>query len=224
MTRRDLYVSAIIGFISGFFLWWILTKYFTFGQIEWGSFIYDYIHGYGDGLEVIILMIVMGFLFPFGLFVASFLLAQWFSGIRKFAKFAAVGVMNTLVDAGILIFLASSSAVYTGIQIGGYNMISSSIALINSYFWNKLWVFERKDSKNKYEFIEFISVTIIGLLLNSGIVYIITTFIRPSGGLGSVADDKWLLVAKAAATAVTLFWNFIGYKLIVFKVREKTIA
>lgn len=64
------------------------------------------------------------------------------------------------------------------------------------------------------QFFLFIVVTVLGALLNSGIVVLVTSQISPLFGLNK---ETWLNVAKAAATAVSLVWNFAGYKIFVFK-------
>jgi len=55
---------------------------------------------------------------------------------------------------------------------------------------------------------------LIGLAINSGIVYAITTFVPPT----FVDSQKlWANLAKVLATGISLVWNFTGYRLIVFK-------
>ncbi|MDP3993562.1 MAG: GtrA family protein [Candidatus Doudnabacteria bacterium] len=60
----------------------------------------------------------------------------------------------------------------------------------------------------------FIAITLVGLLINSGIVVGVTKFIPPAFGFN---QELWTNVAKAGATAVSLIWNFAGYRLFVFK-------
>lgn len=67
-----------------------------------------------------------------------------------------------------------------------------------------------------HQFTGFIVVSLIGLLINSFIIVIATNLISPSLQT-SVNVDTIKNVAKVMATAVSLIWNFIGYKLIVFK-------
>ncbi|OGD86168.1 hypothetical protein A2164_00095, partial [Candidatus Curtissbacteria bacterium RBG_13_35_7] len=84
-------------------------------------------------------------------------------------------------------------------------------AVINSFFWNKKWVFKKETGVN---FITFLVVTTIGLAINNFIVYLITTHVPHA----FIASDKlWANIAKAFATGIAMFWNFTGYKLIVFK-------
>jgi len=204
MTKRDLYLGAITGAITGFFIPYIVINFEIVEELG----------GISGALRLGIIL-GMAILMPIGLAISS-QLAKWYSIFWRFGKFVAVGLMNTAADFGILFFLASYSAVYYGFLVGGYNAIAVSIAMINSYFWNKYWVFERSGTKNKYEFLQFVSVTVVGLLINSGIVYYITTFVEASAGS---TPDEWLLVSKILATIVSLFWNFIGYKIFVFRAK-----
>lgn len=67
-----------------------------------------------------------------------------------------------------------------------------------------------------HQFTGFIVVSLVGLLINSFIIVIATNLISPSLQ-GTVNADTIKNVAKIMATGVSLVWNFIGYKLIVFK-------
>jgi len=133
--------------------------------------------------------------------------------INQFSKFVVIGFMNTAIDFAILNFLMWWTGIYSGASIILLNIISFSIAVFNSYFWNKYWTFRDLDKIEAKEFSQFILVTLIGLAINSSIVYGITTLISPMFG---ISPELWANLAKAAATGFSLIWNFIGYKFIVF--------
>ncbi len=66
------------------------------------------------------------------------------------------------------------------------------------------------------QFAVFLIISLIGLLINSGIVALASTALAPSlSSLINAASIK--NAAKILATGVSLIWNFLGYKLIVFK-------
>ena len=134
--------------------------------------------------------------------------------IKQFSKFVVIGFINTALDFAILNLLMWWTGIYSGSWIILLNIVSFSIAVFNSYFWNKYWTFRDKDKIGAKEFFQFIVVTLGGLVINSGIVYIITTLISPLFGL---SPELWANLAKGAATGVSLIWNFIGYKFFVFK-------
>ncbi|MDQ3018407.1 MAG: GtrA family protein [bacterium] len=66
------------------------------------------------------------------------------------------------------------------------------------------------------QFAAFLAVSVVGLLINSLIIAIASYFLAPSLK-ESVNADTVKNIAKALATGVSLIWNFVGYKMIVFK-------
>lgn len=129
-------------------------------------------------------------------------------------KFGLVGVSNTVVDFAVLYLLSFLFNVFAGPLIVVFNVISFSAATVNSYFWNKKWTFEKKGTEVSKEFTKFLVVSVIGAGINTGVVYLITTLIGPQLG---ASPEIWVGVAKLAATAVALGWNFVGYKLWAFR-------
>lgn len=138
--------------------------------------------------------------------------------IRQFSKFVLIGFLNTAIDFTILNLLMWLTGIYKGRWIFLLNVISFSVAVVNSYLWNKFWVFKAREADQTKEivseFSQFIVIAVIGMIINSSIVFSITTFIPPVFGLN---PQIWANLAKALATGVSLLWNFTGYKLIVFK-------
>ena len=135
--------------------------------------------------------------------------------IVQFSKFIVIGVLNTGIDFAILNLLMWQTGIYSGRYIILLNAISFSVAVINSYFWNKFWIFRAKETtQTGKEFFQFIAITLIGMAINTAIVYSVTTLISPMFGL---SEGLWANLAKVAATGISLIWNFTGYKLLVFK-------
>lgn len=148
--------------------------------------------------------------------VARFSKAWFFRTIKQFSKFIIVGGINTGIDVVILRILVGVTGITGGIGIVVLNAVSFSVAVVNSYFMNKLWTFEDKTQSEKepFKFSQFFAVSLIGISINSGVVYVITTFTQPMFGLSA---ENWVVVAKLLATGFSLVWNFVGYKLFVFK-------
>ena len=134
--------------------------------------------------------------------------------IKQFSRFVVIGFMNTGIDFAILNLLMWWTDIYSGKWIILLNLISFSMAVFNSYFWNKYWTFKDRDGIEAKEFSQFILITLIGVVINSSIIYGITTFVSPMFG---ISPELWANLAKAAATGFSLVWNFAGYKFIVFK-------
>ena len=139
----------------------------------------------------------------------------WKPVFFEMGKFASVGVLNTLIDFGILNLFSYIFAVHSGPAIALFNAVSFSTALVNSYFWNEFWTFRAGASdEGAKDFAQFVFVSLIGLGLNTGIVYSLTTLVDAPGG---ISPALWENVAKAVAIPVNLTWNFLGYKFWVFK-------
>lgn len=135
--------------------------------------------------------------------------------IKQFSKFVVVGVINTAIDFIVLNVEMAATHITSGPFMFVLNSVSFSAATVNSYFMNKYWTFEDKSNqKEGAKFSQFFVVSIIGITINGAVVYFMTTFLSPLGGINA---QLWANVAKIVATGFSLVWNFIGYKFIVFK-------
>lgn len=182
-------------------------------------------------LIIIILPIVFPILCLLFIYLAS-IISKRIKVAYELAKFVLVGGLNTLVDWGVLsllIFISKSIDLSAdkilfevfSIAIIVYTLlkaISFLVAITNSYFWNKFWTFKRSTTeKAAKEFLQFVIVSIIGFLINVGIASFIFKFIPHLGGLNI---EQWALIAAAIASIISLAWNFIGYKFIVFNKKD----
>jgi putative flippase GtrA len=76
--------------------------------------------------------------------------------------------------------------------------------------------FNTNTQSTSKQFAAFIVVSLIGLLINTVIVGLVST--QVVGYLATLSrPDLAKNVAKALATVISLMWNFAGYKFIVFK-------
>lgn len=133
---------------------------------------------------------------------------------HQFTKFSLVGIMNTAIDFIILNLLIWITHIYRGDMVSIFNSISFSIGIINSYIWNKNWTFRNEDIHVKIQFIKFFSIAIVGLILNTTIVYYTITLIKPIFHLSMI---YWINIVKIFATMIVVFWNFIICKYMIFK-------
>lgn len=195
MKKQDLVAAIEIALIIALFL--IPTL------INTGAFA-------NQPILLAIWIVVLPILAAVGIYVANFI-GKKIAILWQFAKFVLVGFSNTAIDFGVLNTLILFTGITGGLKIVPLNATSFTLAVINSFFWNKRWVFKGGKDAN---FITFFMVTLIGLGINSSIVYFLTTYVDP---IGVTSRNLWVNVAKALATGVSLFWNFAGYKLIVFK-------
>jgi putative flippase GtrA len=137
--------------------------------------------------------------------------------VKQFSKFFIVGIVNTGIDFAILNIEIFLTGITSGSTLVLFNIVSFSIAVINSYYLNKFWTFEDKrpdGDKAPIKFSQFIGVSLVGLSINSLVIFGFTSLVPVMFGL---SPQLWVNVAKIFATGASLIWNFIGYKLWVFK-------
>ena len=133
----------------------------------------------------------------------------------QFAKFLLIGTLNTFVDLGVLNALIFLSGIASGAYFSLFKTISFVVANINSYFLNKHWTFENEGSKKMpREFGIFLAVSIGGLLINVAVASLVVNTIGPQFGLSS---EIWANVGGICASFIGMAWNFVGYKIVVFK-------
>ncbi len=159
---------------------------------------------------------------PAGILVAR-LIGRKSHSLYQFIKFAETGGLNTFVDLGILNLLILMTGLSGGIFYSIFKGTSFTVAVINSYFWNKHWVFEshiKGGVRQEKEFAKFVTVSVGGFLVNVLVASAIVFF-----GKSAINLTPKLMANLGAAIAfiVTMMWNFFGYKLIVF-VRPKSAA
>jgi putative flippase GtrA len=166
---------------------------------------------------------------PLGLRIA-FLIGKKFAIVYQIAKFGIIGVSNVLVDLGVFalaaVFYRTQFGIETTTVIVGaitfyslFKSVSFIVANINSYLWNKHWTFDQGTKKQtKSEFVQFFVVSIVGFLINVIVASIAFKFVVGSKtGLSDVQLAQFGTIAAAIGSIVGLAWNFVGYKLWVFK-------
>lgn len=180
--------------------------------------------------DALVFFIVPFFLIatPLGTLIA-YKIGTRFAIIWQLAKYVVVGGMNTLVDLGVLTLIilisknfgiSAEDLAYSGIiAITFYSIykgLSFILANINSFYWNKYWTFSQKDAEQKSsaQFVQFFTVSLIGLLINVVIASLVFRSVPPFGGLN---HDQWGLIGAAAGSLAGMVWNFLGYKFIVFE-------
>lgn len=207
MKKFDVAASAILGLLIGGLLSFVLWRIQAHIPLQ------NY------------LFALFGVLAPAGLFVAS-LLSRWAAVLFQVGKYGIVGAANFLVDLAILhaIILYSGNTVprdlfaLLGLVFTTWSIfkgISFICANAHSFFWNKFWTFhDRNLEKTGSEYAQFLTVSLVGLLINS-IAFSAVFAFRP--GVTPHMDALWGTYAAVAGALAGMVWNFLGYKFIVFK-------
>jgi len=124
--------------------------------------------------------------------------------MMQFVKFGAVGILNTLITIG-----AYSLLVYFELNYIIANIMGYTLGVLNSYYWNKNWVFEAEQTQ-KHIFTKFVVVNLITLSLNTFILYVLV-------------DDMDFnpFLSQIVATGAGLLFNFILNKKWTFNKSER---
>lgn len=113
-------------------------------------------------------------------------------------KFGIVGGIATAIDFAVFFILHELLGINTIIS----NICSFTISVIYNYIASVKWVFDVDKSKNKKtQFILFIVFSVIGLGLNTIIVYVCTDIMK-----------LYSMIGKVLATGVVMVFNFITRK------------
>jgi putative flippase GtrA len=201
MRKKDIVISVVLGVLTAFF-WIIVVSHLLKGH----------------GALLAGLFILFPVIFVFGLYVGKWL-SRWKPFFEPFSKFVMIGFLNSGIDFAIFNLLIYLTGKASGPDIVLFKSISFIIALINSYAWNKYWVFEtRQASEQTREFFSYVVVTVIGFVINVGIVALIANTIEPPLGLSQIGWDN---IAAAIATIANLLSNYLGYHFIVFKPKTR---
>jgi putative flippase GtrA len=198
--KKDLIFSLICGELTALFLIFVIKNPYVkeFRQLS-----------EINGL-ILVLPIFLPIVFLSGVLVGKFI-TKFIKVFFQIVKFGEIGVLNTVIDIGILNLLVWITGVTSGLALIPLNTISFLFASTNSYYWNKLWTFS---DSTRGKFLQFLTVSIIGWGINTGIVFVGTTYFS---NLTFFSAGAWVNIMKLAAIVFSMAWNFMGYKFIVFK-------
>lgn len=136
--------------------------------------------------------------------------ANW----KYFIKYAIVGAVGTAIDIGGFAALLK----YTNITRFPAATISFIAAVINNYTFNKIWTFHDHNKAVGKQFVKFLLVSLIGLLLNLFFLWffgqIIASFLEISSTNLGVGPNS---LAKLGASGMVLAYNFLANRYITFK-------
>lgn len=206
--KKDLWVAAAVGFLCALLIIPIFKNLAPQASLNYA----------------LALLVVLPILSVLGMLVAGWL-AKLIKVIYQVAKFVLVGALNTFVDWGVLNLLIFLTAIASGWSYSVFKGISFLVATVNSYFWNKFWTFKKlspegasagveSEKVSGKEFLRFFIVSCIGFALNVGVATLVVNVWGPHWGLG---EKLWANIGAFGGTLVGLVWNFLGYKLIVFR-------
>ena len=120
---------------------------------------------------------------------------------KKFIRFSISGGIATVADVLILYILTD--------WLGVWYLLSATLSFIVGtfihYFICSYWVF-KADKKKFRQYMVFVSVQTVGLLINLTVIYILVEYFF-----------VWYILAKLMAVFVGLIWNFFVNSKFTFK-------
>ena len=202
MKKNDFIISYILGWIIATFIY--VIRFSLYDEIPGNVVIF---------INKFVIFIIVPLLCTFAIYIAHKIGKNWLT-VRQFSKYALVGLSNLAIDFGVLNILIYLTDRDKGIYFTVFKTISFSFALINSYLWNRFWSFENRDvSKAGKQFITFVSVALVGLLINVALA----SFIVNSIHVDSVSSRIWANIGAIISGFAVIGWNFTGYKFVVFR-------
>ena len=122
--------------------------------------------------------------------------------LMQIIKFVIVGGIATIIDYIIFFILHELLKVPTLPA----NVISFTVSVIYNYIASVKWVFDVKKEDPKKQFIIFLILSIIGLLINTAIVYVTIDLLH-----------WYSMICKIIATGIVMVFNFITRKIFLEK-------
>ena len=118
--------------------------------------------------------------------------------MMQIIKFGIVGGIATIIDFAVFYILHEVLGINTIIS----NVCSFTVSVVYNYIASIKWVFDVDENKNKKtQFVLFIVFSLIGMGINTAIVYICTDLM-----------NLYSMIGKVIATAVVMVFNFITRK------------
>ncbi|MBO9701095.1 MAG: GtrA family protein [Sporocytophaga sp.] len=119
----------------------------------------------------------------------------------QFIRFAVVGGICTAVSYSIFITLTEFTQTHYLVA----STVGFLAGLVTGFYINKNWTFAKEDT-NKIYFLKYFLVYLFSLVVNLLILeYLVESYEVPK------------MVAQVIATGTTVFSNFFGSKILVFK-------
>lgn len=161
-----------------------------------------------------LLLLILPLFFLLGIVIGQ-LVSRIIKALYQLAKFIEVGTLNAFIDLSVLSILMSIFGIEAGWFYSLFKGVSFIIAITNSYFWNKIWTFQKKEFKKPHkEFIQFLAASGIGFSINVGVASLAVNVVGAQFGLSL---HLWGIIGAIIAAFCGMIWNFLGYKFLVFK-------
>jgi putative flippase GtrA len=125
--------------------------------------------------------------------------------LKRLGKYGLVGAFGAVVDMTTLNTLIFALGWTSDSDKMIANIISVSMAIISNYILNRMWTFpETRNRQAGIQFLQFVLVSLSGLLINSAIFYAADQFFFSL----FFSDLMAVQLAKLVSIGIVMFWNF----------------
>lgn len=137
-----------------------------------------------------------------------------FPVLFQLGKYGVVGILNTVLSAGIFNLFISLSNVSQGMLINLFAVVAFVVSVTNSFLWNKFWTFEQKEKTLiKTQYMRFFSVNGTVTIFN---LFLIHIGINTIGAPANFDATIWANIIFFLTMPVSFLGNFFGYRRFVF--------
>lgn len=131
--------------------------------------------------------------------------------LAKYLKFAFIGGIGAVINLAVL---------WTAVELFFVHYLWAAtlafvIADTNNFIWNRLWTFKSK-GKIRFQYPQFLLVSVDGLMLNLIILWALVEEILPKMGLPQDRASFYIVLAQVIAIFLVSIFNFIANSLWTF--------
>lgn len=129
---------------------------------------------------------------------------------KKIGKFGFVGLSGVLVNISFLYLFTEYMGLYYIIS----SIVAIEISILSNFLLNDCWTFKLKDEADSYtqnrfkRFFSFQCISIVGLIINIGILYFLTDFF-----------GIYYLISNLIGIVIVFFWNYLINRHVTWKLR-----
>ena len=134
----------------------------------------------------------------------SDLFKKYQSLIYQFLRFAGIGFLNTAIDFTIINILIVSTGVTAGFNLSLLKIVSFTVAVVHSYFWNKYWAFASSS--------EALLKFVFKLALGAG-AGVLVVLLAVFGSKQEYSLLYFVLLLVGLAVAEVILWKTYGLSL-----------
>jgi len=133
----------------------------------------------------------------------------------QFARYGVIASISTFLGWAVYNLLIYATDITQGLIANLFTITAFITSRIFSFFWTKSWVFQHHKTDNiKIEMVKFLTVSGVLTVINLLVFHLGVNVIGPSFGINPIL---WANIFFLLSIPVSLFGNFFGYKMLVFR-------